>query len=60
MARLPQSLTEVTDAFAKSTVLRAALGDTLADAVIAVRRAEERRFADADPDAIAAALRWVY
>ena len=60
VARLPQSLTEVTDAFAKSTVLRAALGDTLADAVIAVRRAEERRFADADPDAIAAALRWVY
>ena len=60
VARLPQSLAEVTDAFAKSTVLRAALGDTLADAVIAVRRAEQQRFADADPDAIAAALRWVY
>lgn len=60
VARLPQGLTEVTDAFAKSTVLRAALGDTLADAVVAVRRAEQQRFADADPDAIAAALRWVY
>jgi glutamine synthetase len=60
VARLPQTLTEVTDAFAASAVLRKALGDTLADAVIAVRRAEEARFDGADPDAIAAALRWVY
>ena len=50
----------MTDAFADCAVLRAALGDTLADAVVAVRRAEQARFADADPDATAAALRWVF
>jgi len=60
IARLPQSLGEVTDAFAGCAVLRAALGDTLADAVIAVRRAEQARFAGAGPDEIAAALRWVF
>jgi glutamine synthetase len=59
-ARLPRSLTAVTDAFADSTLLRDALGATLADAVIAVRRAEQARFADRSPDEIAAALRWVY
>ena len=57
---LPSDLGPVTDAFADCAVLRAALGDTLADAVVAVRRAEQARFADADPDAIAAALRWVF
>ena len=52
--------TDATDAFAGSQVLREALGDVLADAVIAVRRAEIARFAGADPDEVAAALRWVY
>jgi glutamine synthetase len=60
VVRLPQSLAEVTDAFGGSTVLRGALGDALADAIVAVRRAEQGRFADAAPDEIAAALRWVY
>jgi glutamine synthetase len=60
IARLPQSLSAATDALAGSTLLRAALGTTLADAVVAVRRAEEARFAEAAPDEIAAALRWVY
>jgi glutamine synthetase len=60
VVRLPRSLAEVTGAFAGSAVLREALGDALADAVIAVRRAEQARFADADPDEVAAALRWVY
>ena len=60
IAALPQSLDEVTDAFADCTVLRAALGDVLADAVVAVRRAEHQRFADHAPEAIADALRWVY
>jgi glutamine synthetase len=60
VVRLPQSLAEVTDAFEVSTVLRDAFGDTLADAIVAVRRAERARFADAAPDEIAAALRWVY
>jgi glutamine synthetase len=58
--RLPTSLAEATDAFAADKVLRSALGDMLADAVIAVRRAEAARFHDAKPDDIAAALRWVY
>ncbi len=58
--RLPQHLGEVVDAFDGCPVLRAALGDTLADAVVAVRRGEEQRFAGSDPDTIAAALRWVY
>ena len=60
IVRLPQSLDEVTDAFADCAVLRTALGDVLADAVVAVRRAEQQRFADHDPAAIADALRWVY
>ncbi len=60
IARLPESLDAATDAFAGSDVLRGALGDVLADAVIAVRRAESARFEGADPDAVAAALRWVY
>jgi glutamine synthetase len=58
--RLPTSLTEATDALAASTVLRAELGDTLADAIVAVRRAEEERFAGVTPEEVAAALRWVY
>jgi glutamine synthetase len=58
--RLPTTLAEATDALAASAPLRAALGDTLTDAVLAVRRAEAERFADATPDEVVAALRWVY
>jgi glutamine synthetase len=32
----------------------------LHDAVVAVRRGESARTADLDPDAVAAAYRWVY
>jgi len=60
IARLPETLDQAVDAFAASAVLREALGDVLADAVIAVRRAESARFADASPEQIATALRWVY
>jgi len=60
IARLPETLDQAVDAFAASAVLREALGDVLADAVIAVRRAESARFADASPEQVAAALRWVY
>ena len=60
IARLPESLDDAVAAFEQSTVLRSALGDVLADAVVAVRRAEIARFADAGPDDVAAALRWVY
>jgi glutamine synthetase len=58
--RLPTSLEESTGALAASPTLRAALGDTLTDAVLAVRRAEADRFRDATPEEVAAALRWVY
>ena len=58
--RLPTTLTEATDAFAASTVLRAELGHVLANAVVAVRRAEESRFADAAPEDVVSALRWVF
>ena len=58
--RLPTTLEEATDAFAAAEPLRAALGDMLTDAVLAVRRAEAERFQGADPADVAAALRWVY
>ncbi len=60
IARLPETLDAAVDAFESSTVLREALGDVLADAVVAVRRAESARFAGVDPEQVAAALRWVY
>jgi len=58
--RLPTTLDAATDAFTATPMLREALGSTLADAVIAVRRAEAARFRDAAPDDIAAAFRWVF
>ncbi|HEX6447174.1 MAG TPA: glutamine synthetase family protein [Streptosporangiales bacterium] len=58
--RLPTSLGDAVDAFAADDVLREALGKPLADAVVAVRRGEIDRFADAAPDDVVAALRWVY
>jgi glutamine synthetase len=58
--RLPASLAEATDAFAEAPALRAALGDMLADAVVAVRRAEAARVRDAGPEQVAAAFRWLY
>jgi glutamine synthetase len=60
ISRLPASLDEATDALAASAVLRDALGGTLANAVVAVRRAEAERFRDASPEEVAAAFRWVY
>jgi glutamine synthetase len=58
--RLPQSLDEATDAFTASEVLRTALGPVLHDAVVAVRRGESARTAGLEPEAVAAAYRWVY
>jgi glutamine synthetase len=60
IGRLPQTLDEATDALAGSAVLRSALGGTLFDAVVAVRRAEAARFQDKPAEEIVAALRWVY
>jgi glutamine synthetase len=58
--RLPTTLDDAVDAFAGTPLLRDALGETLFDAVVAVRRAEAARFRHADPDAVVAASRWVY
>jgi glutamine synthetase len=58
--RLPRSLDESADALAADGVLREAMGDTLCDAVLAVRRAEAERLRGKDDEAVAAAARWVY
>ncbi len=58
--RLPTDLPSAVDAFTGSALLRAALGDVLADAVVAVRQGEHARMASAAPDEIARAYRWVY
>jgi glutamine synthetase len=60
IARLPTSLDAATDAFEASAVLREAMGDLLADAVVAVRRAEAARLRDTSPEEVVDALRWVY
>jgi glutamine synthetase len=60
IARLPTSLEAATDAFTRNAVLRAAMGGMLADAVVAVRRAEAERLRDASPEEVVDALRWVY
>ncbi|GIE98872.1 glutamine synthetase family protein [Paractinoplanes rishiriensis] len=58
--RLPATLDAAVDAFAADEVLRDAFGPVLSDAIVAVRRAEAARFRDATPEAVTAALRWVY
>ena len=58
--RLPRTLPEAVDAFAASSLLRDALGDVLADAVVAVRRGEHARVQRLSPEAITEAYRWVY
>jgi glutamine synthetase len=58
--RLPESLPDALVAFEKSGLLREALGDVLADAVLAVRRGEHARAEGLTPEAVAEAYRWVY
>ncbi|WP_407548786.1 glutamine synthetase family protein [Streptomyces sp. Pv4-95] len=58
IVRLPSTLGEATDRLEKSAPLSEALGDVLHGAVLAVRRAEEARFAESDAEEIAAATRW--
>lgn len=58
--RLPTTLDDAVSAFARTPMLRDALGDVLFDAVIAVRRAEAERLRGATPDEVVAALRWLY
>lgn len=58
--RLPVTMEEAIAEFIRRPGLRESLGPLLADAVVAVRRGEAARMAGADPDAVAAAYRWVY
>jgi glutamine synthetase len=60
IARLPTTLDDALAALAADETLRAALGDMLADAVLAVRRAEADRARDAAPEEVVSAYRWVY
>ncbi len=57
---LPGTLTEATDRFEASGPLRAALGEVLHGAVVAVRRAEAEALAGRSDDEVAAATRWRY
>ncbi len=60
ISRLPRTLDDAIDKLAACYFLREAMGKTLADAVLAVRRGEAERFRDAAPEDVVAALRWVY
>ncbi|WP_151769937.1 glutamine synthetase family protein [Streptomyces abyssomicinicus] len=56
--RLPASLSEATDAYEKSALLRQALGRELYEAVLAVRRAEAELFATHTDTDVIEAVRW--
>lgn len=56
--RLPQTLPEATGYLEHNAVLREAMGDPLAEAFLAVRRAETELFSEASPEAIVAQTRW--
>ena len=60
ITRLPTTVDDAVAALAADETLRAALGDMLADAVLAVRRAEADRVRDAAPEEMVRAYRWVY
>jgi glutamine synthetase len=58
--RLPESLPDAVGHLAADTGLRAAMGDVLFEAYLAVRRAEVEIFAGQDADEVAAGTRWRY
>ncbi|WP_371500443.1 glutamine synthetase family protein [Kitasatospora sp. NBC_00374] len=58
--RLPASLSEATDAYEKSALLRQALGPELYENVLAVRRAEAELFATHTDEDVIEAVRWRY
>ena len=59
-SRLPTTVDDAAAALAADETLRAALGDMLADAVLAVRRAEADRVRDLSPEDVVSAFRWVF
>lgn len=58
--RLPADLRAATKEFADSELLRSALGDTVREAVIAVRTGEADACEGLDPDQVAARYRWAF
>ncbi|MEZ0094041.1 glutamine synthetase [Streptacidiphilus sp. EB129] len=58
--RLPQSLADALSAYERSELLADALGETLFEAVRAVRQAEVELFAGQSAEQISAATRWRY
>lgn len=58
--RLPTSLRDAVDALAQDETLRDALGSPLLDSLLAVRQSEIDLFADAPPDQVVKATRWVH
>jgi len=58
-ARLPASLPDAIAALAGDEVLAEAMGETLFEAFLAVRRAEVERFKDKTDEEVVAASRWV-
>jgi glutamine synthetase len=58
--RLPDSLDDAVANLEADDGLRAAMGEPLFEAVLAVRRAEVAAFADRAPEEIVAATRWAY
>ena len=59
-ARLPQSLSEAISCLESDDVLRGALGDPLAEAFLAVRRAEVELATARTDEEVVALTRWVY
>jgi glutamine synthetase len=58
--RLPTNLRDATDALAADPLLRAALGPSLIDSVLAVRESEIELFAEASAEEVVRALRWTH
>ena len=58
--RLPTTLQSSVKAFAADDVLRAALGDSLVNSIIAVRQSETELFAGASAEEIVRATRWAH
>lgn len=58
--RLPTTLREAVDLFAADESLTSAFGRPLVDSIVAVRESEMALFADADPEEVAAATRWLH
>lgn len=57
---LPSDPRTVVDALDRSDLARRLLGDPVVDTTVAVRRLEQRTFADLEPDEVAARLRLVW